>query len=367
MSLVFRQRKVGPTAAIIIVCLLVSISIVVRNELSRTSGDGLERKQTRFPIDPEDLFNPSPMRGGSRPPNPNESALAESILNALERLKSANPTSGVLDQKPIPSPTAISPDLIPSRGPLTQKQGYALGKLKAQVGNRLDWSTAEKEGTVRFLAAKHLELPNTGEPAGRSRDLQTAIRFLEKQGSLLQLDRPSKELVLVDESIDKMGRRQFRFNQVFDEIPVWETGTLVQVSPSGSVDYFSGSYFRTPFGLETDPNISEDEAESLLKTSQALAAEAYVLRKGLYVFDEFEEDARLVWSFLHHSLSDDTEYLVSAVDGSIQKKYARRCTGAAIGRGHDLQGNVQEFPVWSNPNDGFNYLVNTTGSTGFCV
>ncbi|CDF81249.1 propeptide, peptidase M4/M36 [Formosa agariphila KMM 3901] len=78
----------------------------------------------------------------------------------------------------------------------------------------------------------------------------------------------------------------FRYSQFVNDVPVYDAGVAVHVSPNSEVTYHSGSFYSSISRINTTPNMSADQAVSI--AAKALGIEGTITQKEskLYVYND---------------------------------------------------------------------------------
>ena len=70
------------------------------------------------------------------------------------------------------------------------------------------------------------------------------------------INSPGEEFEIIEENNDKFGLSHIRFEQVFNNIPVYAKEIIVHLDKRGIVKSLNGSYVATPKGVSTNPKLN---------------------------------------------------------------------------------------------------------------
>ena len=124
-------------------------------------------------------------------------------------------------------------------------------------------------GTVRWFEGK-LDMPaharlSAGKRHGELAYTATALATFDKHQKMLNLENPSDELRSVHTSYDKLGFAHTRFEQVYEDIPVWGRDILVHFDDRGEIYALNGAYEPTPKSVDTTPQLNVLSAEQIVE------------------------------------------------------------------------------------------------------
>ena len=111
--------------------------------------------------------------------------------------------------------------MVPPPAEFTLEQQKALAALKWRSGKQLEVRGNPDNNTVRFLEGKLLEPAAVQPEESYSLAATTALNFLRKNGELLRLRDPEREMIPVREQKDEFGYTQHHFTQNYQGLRVW--------------------------------------------------------------------------------------------------------------------------------------------------
>lgn len=244
-------------------------------------------------------------------------------------------------------------------------QHQALQSLSASVQGNIR-ANLSASGTPREIRVKRFKnnksrslRANTVMQASVGSPRATARAFLVKNAGLLRLDDPVAELLLESNSVDDLGRRQLRFSQHFNNVPVWAAELTVHMNESGGVDLLNGSFVPTPKKLDTVARI-DGAAAARLALGQFLEYPGAVVNgPARAVIYPRESGARLAWEVtVVTAIDQHWQIMIDAVNGVELNRYNAVMTIAGNGSGADLFGITRNFGVWQQGNNF--HLVDTS-------
>lgn len=200
----------------------------------------------------------------------------------------------------------------------------------------------------------------TGEP------MTTAMTFLNSNTDLLRLKDAGKEMHLKTDSMDRLGRRHMKFEQYYEDVPVWGASLILHFDKQGNLDLVNGAFIPTPSSLQVTPVVEDSEAIALAQafvadggTQTVLGPAKLVVYPGDPEIAELQ-DPRLAWQV--RITTDFAHYwmvLVDANNGAKLKAYNEVMTaGNVAGSGTDLFGDTQSVNVYEQ--NGTFFMVDTS-------
>jgi len=130
----------------------------------------------------------------------------------------------------------------------TSTKGFVKGKNYKQLSVRYS-----KKKIPKFISSEFIgEISNVSKK-GRNIIIK---EYLEELKEILMISSPSEEFEIKEENIDKLGLSHIKFEQVFNNIPVYAKEIIVHLDKRGIVKSLNGSYIATPEGISTDPKLN---------------------------------------------------------------------------------------------------------------
>ena len=109
------------------------------------------------------------------------------------------------------------------------------------------------------------------------------------------------------------GITYYKFNQTYQEIPVYNQNIILSVDSSYNVLGYSG-YYIPNVSVDVNNKISKDEVEAIVKES--LGQNAQIVNNELNILSE-DNTSKLVYVIDGYSDNDMKEYIINAEDGEI--------------------------------------------------
>lgn len=199
-------------------------------------------------------------------------------------------------------------------------------------------------GTAETLAGQF------SVPDGDSK-IEKARSFIGSQKDKFKIANPADELRVVSQETDKLGMTHIKFQQEYDNIPVWGHQTIVHFSDDETIYMVGGQTIPTPQIANTVPAISE-----LVSTGKAKDA----VKNDINTSDIDAEDEVIIYALEGAPRLVRMVTLTSPTDGSVRwRVFIDAETGEVIdkfndihfdgpdtGSGIDVLGNNQVFPIY---------------------
>ena len=255
--------------------------------------------------------------------NPELDTIAEFINSARQRLA---------------TPSETGRQTIDSAPGLTVQPGN-MSNVQVRLS---DAKTPRQIKPVNSSVLLHHSKP-TGQQSSNDINLQSALNFLNTSSQMLRLDNPGQELKLIRTQTDQLGKVHLRFNQYYQNLPVWNSALTVHMNHDGDVELVDGAYFPTPKKLNANAVVSA--AQALLKARHAIphGTQATAIDKPrLVIYPDNQQPARLVWEIqLSASLDQHWLILIDAHSGAYILSYNQVNDAATTGTAQDLFGEQQ--------------------------
>lgn len=183
-----------------------------------------------------------------------------------------------------------------------------------------------EDGIVEFIKGKNLSSSLDNNP--QFRELKTenrygdiAYAFLESRKVILKIQNPRVEFKIISESVDHLGLKHIKFQQIYKEISVWGKEVTVHLDRQNSVYMFQGNTVPTIQNIRTGPRISEQKAAEYAKQKLSASKKKndWEAKDGkLYVYMVKGSVPRLTYKItLIKGISDKQHYFVDALNGEI--------------------------------------------------
>ena len=135
-------------------------------------------------------------------------------------------------------------------------------------------------------------------------DTLAARDFLEKHKSYFGLKNADKELKFIKKRKDSLGMNHLRYNQNYQDIPIFGAQIIVHLEKDFSVSSVNGKTIPA-ISLNVKPDVSEDEAAAIAKEEykkkygndaiEIKNAYLYILNKKIVDENEKDEENYLAW------------------------------------------------------------------------
>jgi zinc metalloprotease ZmpB len=209
---------------------------------------------------------------------------------------------------------------------------------------------------------KPLALYNLNERAQGSDAESSARLFLATNATLLGLNDPGLNDLELRNSRTSLAGTTLRFSQFFQDVQVYESETVLNLSPDNRITFVLNGYRRIPANFETVPTVTETEARTLVRDRIGATGRTDFETSRLVVY-QLHETTRLAWHvrLVVESPIGDWENLVDAQTGEIFRCEDVSCYhGGGTGKGTGLEGmKMVESPCPLPP---LPAVVNGTGN-----
>lgn len=202
-----------------------------------------------------------------------------------------------------------------------------LSPLQGQISERLQYRFDANTQRLIYLGVDQGGLPLDRAPAASADPASVANGFLAEYGQYFGLDNPAAELTAVQQTTDAEGMQHLRYNQTYQDIPVYGAQLTVHLRPDLSVASVNGQMVPS-IDVAVTPVLSAEEAAARAREfwrEQGRPSEPtvegpslYVLNKSL-ITDQLGDADYLVWRVeVAHEKPEAREfYFVNAADGSL--------------------------------------------------
>lgn len=198
--------------------------------------------------------------------------------------------------------------------------------LQASVEGRLRYQFDANTHQLVYLGVDQGELPLNKAPAIASDPTSVANEFLAEYGQYFGLDNPAAELTSVQRTTDIQGMQHLRYNQRYQDVPVYGAQLMVHLRPDLSVASVNGQTVPD-ISVAITPTLSEDEAIERAKNfwqEQERVSDPEVKESKLFILDktlltnQLDETDYLVWlvELFHDRPAEHQTYFINAQDGS---------------------------------------------------
>jgi Zn-dependent metalloprotease len=185
-------------------------------------------------------------------------------------------------------------------------------------------------GTPRMIKGSHLaadlESSAAYSAALRGEDFGEMARlFLAHRSDLFKLADPKTDLRLMDVQPDSLGHHHAKFQQVVDNIPVWQKTLSVHFDPQDRLYRVDGDYLPTPLEVDTQPILSEVQARAKALSGIAGTGGSWKVESAeLIVYAGAGNAPRLAYRFtVAKGLANREDRIVAADTGQMLKRLSR--------------------------------------------
>lgn len=221
--------------------------------------------------------------------------------------------------------------------------------------------SSRSDGSIRQMRGGILEPAATDQVARskKQRNEVTAKNFLRRNRRVLGIKSPDKELYLLKQHSDRLGRTHLKYGQRYQGLPVWPSDIVVHFAPQGHVDLMNGAYAptpRKPLSLATRTSLEEAKTIGL---SSIDAPRATFAEPAELIFYYTGQTHQLAWK-MKIKASIDARWLVivDAISGDVLLKYNEIMQLGTSGSGVDLLNQNQSLQLYEN--NGTFFMLDTT-------
>ncbi|MRG29809.1 PepSY domain-containing protein, partial [Laceyella tengchongensis] len=204
---------------------------------------------------------------------------------------------------------------------------------------KVTWN--KEKGAATFVAGK-LSDKQAKTPA----DVK---RIIEENKALFNLGSANSELSLISQEKDSLGFTMYKYQQVYQGVPVFGNELIVHTDKNGTTTSINGYYdpeVKTA-GLNTKATLSLAQALNKAKVSEGVAnVSKFDIQKGkLHVYETEKGDYRLVYVITLSTLEGKqpvyADVFVDAHNGAIVHKIDKVNHAAATGTGTGVLGDTK--------------------------
>ncbi|TCP58136.1 putative secreted protein (Por secretion system target) [Tumebacillus sp. BK434] len=223
------------------------------------------------------------------------------------------------------------------------KQVAVMSKISkdSKGTEKITWN--EKKGVPNFVQGKMSDK--------KLRNTNDAVAILEENKALFDMESASNEVNLMDESVDELGMKMFKFQQTYQGIPVFGNEVIVHADKNGVASSINGYYDPEVkrSGLKTKVKLTADEAIAAAKADTGLAnIEHFDIAKSDKYFYQSKNGAyHLVYlvtlSTLEGAEPAYWDVFVDAQNGKIVDKLNKVYDAHAVGSGKGVLGATRSL------------------------
>jgi Zn-dependent metalloprotease len=237
-----------------------------------------------------------------------------------------------------------------SRALISDVQKRNLAQLMAQTqesgGAHVRFS--ERNGTPAFIKGTGLSAAMAMNTSDMALSRSTALRFMADNRDLLKLTDPVQELSLTRQGMDKQGKKHFHYQQTYRGIPIWGREAAVHLRANDSVYLFQGIYEPSPRDLNTEPDISSDEAVYAVRDHLHINHDGISDPEHQLVFYT-RKDGTMLLAYkidIQPAFNQRWIYFIDAEDGSFIHRINNIHSQIVTATGNDLNSTSRVFNAW---------------------
>lgn len=171
-------------------------------------------------------------------------------------------------------------------------------------------------GTIQYLKGKKLSHALNKMLLRDNSPGDIALAFVDFYKTIFKLDHPRNELRCTTESIDELGLKHIRFQQIYNNIPVWGNQMNVHIDQDNNVYLVQGSYIPTPH-ISTQPLLSVDSAiEKNLHSIETIEEDQIPGAVELVIYVNSDQNPMLTYKVS----TPGSIYFVDTVNGTIVER-----------------------------------------------
>lgn len=191
-------------------------------------------------------------------------------------------------------------------------------------------------GSLKFVDGKYSDVKITDEATARQalNDLKDKIKFND-------VDKEFK----LDYTEKVKDINYYRFNQVYNEIPVYNKSLIVSADKDGNALGFSG-YYLPNIDINTNPKFTKEQVDAAM--DNYLGESATIISNNLIIYTDDNEN-KLVYEVMAYSKSREGIFYVDANKGEMIKEEKAYVTAQFNLEGLDGQRHNVNLTEWNDP------------------
>jgi Zn-dependent metalloprotease len=199
--------------------------------------------------------------------------------------------------------------------------------------------------------------------------------YLDENRILLRLVNPKDELKLTNSTTDKEGLTHIKYEQYFENIPIWGKELYVHLDSKDNIYLINGKTvptfenFTTNTNILSESKIVEISSSDLSKTchieeipaqfKELMHYSAPTLQKYIWCDNKEHKPYLVYFVNIRPNIRDNWYYFIDAVTGNVLEKYnATNFDGPVTGTGTDLNGVKRNLNAYLDK--GTYYLLDHT-------
>lgn len=224
------------------------------------------------------------------------------------------------------------------------RQEAAMEKLRGEVNAR-----SRSEVTVALTRRGDITTleGNLSEPMYAKTTNRAALDFLEENKGVFQIRDINRELSHQKTRQDRFGLEHTTFSQLYEGLPVYKRTMTVHFNTERRVHAVTSNFISNLDLSSTAASVSERNA--VLTAKGDFANERMLLEESqlMVYFDDFHQQAHLVYAVSIANFKVDKTVMVNAETGEILREFTHRHSSPVNGSGTDAFGsNVNPLHIY---------------------
>ncbi|SEH05744.1 M4 family metallopeptidase [Candidatus Venteria ishoeyi] len=244
---------------------------------------------------------------------------------------------------------------------LSPARKHTISQLQKRLGDKLSVRKNPETGSSSEIKGGILEPAAKGKfKSSKYRNKVTAERFLRKNNTLITINNPKKELQLIKQTTDSIGRTRIRYTQQYRGIPVWPAELNVHLDKQGNVDMMNGTYMPSPNKtISLQPALTVEQATQKAMDELNNPTDAETTNPELIFFASGNAAIRLAWKLrVSPDVFERWLMVVDAINGNILAHYNEIMFSHVRGSGRDLDNRLKDLELWEA--NGIYYMIDTS-------
>jgi len=206
-----------------------------------------------------------------------------------------------------------------------------------------------KNGTPTLIKGKAITPGKLGARGDIASLESIARKFVVNNRNLLKLSYPMQELKIKRQWADKIGKKHFRYQQTVNSVPIFGKELMVHLDKENSMYMLNGRYEATPVGVDTTPEITQEEAlDQVMQHLNFTGVPIVAPDTELVIYTHPNGDMTLTWKIdIKPTLDQRWIYFISAKDGRFVHRIKNIHNAIVTATGTDLHSITKSFNAWS--------------------
>jgi len=250
------------------------------------------------------------------------------------------------------------------RGLVTAAQRENLKALTAgnRDGKGVQVIFNKNNGTPTFIKIKEFMEGAINRAKSPDEVKNIADQFIKDNCKLLKLRDPGSQLNLKQKWNDSLGASHYCYQQVVEDVPVFNNELMIHVDGSNCVYLFNGRYEPATEPTQIIPNISESQAMEIAKEHLHIQIkdENIIVNHPELIFYALPS-GQMVLTYkidISVSISERWLYFIDALTGAFVHRLNKIHSELVSASGIDLHSTLQPFNAWNQ--NGEYYLVDAS-------